>query len=73
MKLIGSFSLSNSEIEILAETLNELQRHRLSKFAKNKLSNVDILALISKLSEGQVRQALKDLKTVLDEKTEDKE
>ena len=74
MNLINeSLSLTNTEIERLGDSLNEHQKQRLSKFVKNKLNKTEILMLLSKLSEGQAREALKDLKFVLDEKTVDKE
>ena len=69
----GSLSLTDTEIERLGDSLNEHQKQRLSKFVKNKLNKTEILMLLSKLSEGQAREALKDLKFVLDEKTVDKE
>ena len=69
----GSLSLTDTEIERLGDSLNEHQKQRLSKFVKNKLNKTEILILLSKLSEGQAREALKDLKFVLDEKTVDKE
>ena len=62
MKLMSSLNLSHTEADTLADKLNDLQIEKLSNFVNKKLDEVEILNLLSKLSDDKVRVALKDLR-----------
>ena len=62
MKLIGSLNLSETEIETFADRLQDLQIEKMSNFVQKKLDEVEILNLLSKLSDDKVLEALKDLR-----------
>lgn len=70
MQLIKSLSLTKSETKRLAESLIAPQVKKMSNFVDKNLDEVQILELLSRLRNDQIREALTDLKSAIEASTD---
>ena len=64
---MGSLKLTETETETLAGSLDKLLIKKLSDLLENKLDEVKIMNLLTKLSDVKIEEALKDLLNALND------